>query len=187
MRFPGVGGQILGRAGVNIQNLPGGDVYFALDRGVIDAADWVSPYDDEILQLQKAAKYYYMPSWAEPGATLGLYLNHDIFKDLPADIRDVIPAVAHAANDRMYAQYIARNGPALKRLIAGGAEVRTFPASVLDLLSKYNDEIQAEHVEKNAMYAKIHKQWTGFRDDVRVWTNASEYNFLRYVNGDMKA
>jgi len=187
MRFPGVGGQILARAGVNIQNLPGGDVYFALDRGVIDAADWVSPYDDEILQLQKAAKYYYMPSWAEPGATLGLYLNHDIFKDLPADIRDVIPAVAHAANDRMYAQYMAKNGPALKRLIDGGAEIRTFPASVLDLLSQYNDEIQAEHVEKNAMYAKIHKQWSGFRDDVRTWTNASEYNYLRYLNGDMKA
>src|SRR5699024_3874314 len=82
MRFPGVGGQVMSRAGVNIQNLPGGEVYFALERGVIDAADWVSPYDDEILGLNKAAKYYYMPSWAEPGPTVGVYANLDIFKGL---------------------------------------------------------------------------------------------------------
>lgn len=185
MRFPGVGGQVMARAGVNIQNLPGGQVYFALERGVIDAADWVSPYDDEILQLNKAAKYYYMPSWAEPGATLGLYLNNDIFKDLPKDIRDTIATVARAANERMFAQYTARNGPALKRLVDDGAQVRTFPSEVLDLLKKYTDEIQQEHADKNKLYAKVYDQWQGFRDDVRAWTDASEYNYLRYINGDL--
>lgn len=185
MRFPGVGGQVMARAGVNIQNLPGGQVYFALERGVIDAADWVSPYDDEILQLNKAAKYYYMPSWAEPGASLGLYLNLDIYKDLPQDIRDTIQTVAHAANERMFAQYMAKNGAALKRLIAAGAEVRTFPAEVLDVLKKYTNEIQDEHAEANALYAKVYDQWQGFRDDVRSWTDVSEYNYLRYINGDL--
>jgi TRAP-type mannitol/chloroaromatic compound transport system substrate-binding protein len=185
MRFPGVGGQVMARAGVNIQNLPGGQVYFALERGVIDAADWVSPYDDEILQLHKAAKYYYMPSWAEPGATLGLYVNNDIFKDLPKDIRETIPVAAKAANERMFAQYTARNGPALRRLIDGGAQVRTFPSEVLDLLKQYTDEIQQEHADKNKLYAKVYDQWQGFRDDVRAWTNVSEYNFLRYINGDL--
>ncbi|MES1938753.1 family 7 extracellular solute-binding protein [Salinisphaera sp. T5B8] len=185
MRFPGVGGQVMARAGVNIQNLPGGQVYFALERGVIDAADWVSPYDDEILQLHKAAKYYYMPSWAEPGATLGLYVNNDIFKDLPKDIRETIPVAAKAANERMFAQYTARNGPALKRLIAGGAQVRTFPAEVLDVLKGYTDEIQQEHADKNKLYAKVYDQWQGFRDEVRAWTDVSQYNFLRYINGDL--
>lgn len=186
MRFPGLGGQIMARAGVNIQNLPGGQVYFALDRGVIDAADWVSPYDDEILQLQKAAKYYYMPSWAEPGPTVGLYLNNDIFKGLPKDIRETIPVIAHAANDRMFAEYTAKNGPALKRLMADGAQVRTFPSDVLDVLNKYNNEIQQEHIKKNTMYAKIHKQWASYRDDVRAWTDVSSYKYLRYINDDLK-
>ncbi len=185
MRFPGVGGQIMSRAGVNIQNLPGGQVYFALERGVIDAADWVSPYDDEILQLHQAAKYYYMPSWAEPGPTLGLYVNQDILKGLPKDIRETIPIVARAANERMFSQYVAKNGPALKRLIEQGAEIRTFPAEVLDVLSKYNDEIQEEHAEADEFYAKVYDQWRGFRDDVRAWTSVSNYNYLRYINGDL--
>ena len=185
MRFPGLGGQVMARAGVNIQNLPGGQVYFALDRGTIDAADWVSPYADEILKLHEAAKYYYMPSWAEPGATLGLYANLDIYKGLPADIRETIQTVARAANERMFSEYMAKNGPALQRLIDGGAEVRAFPAEVLQVLEKYTDEIQAEHAEEDKFYARVYEQWTGFRDSVRTWTDASEYRYLRYVNGDL--
>jgi len=184
MRFPGVGGQVMSRAGVVIQNLPGGEIYFALERGVIDAADWVSPTDDEKLGLNKAAKYYYTPSWAEPGPTVGLYVNKDILTGLPKDIRDVIPIVAHAANERMYAEYTALNGPALKRLIDGGTEVRRFPNDVLAELEKYSTQIQDEHAEKNQTYAKVYEHWKKFRSDVRAWTKISNHRFLDYINSD---
>ena len=85
----------------------------------------------------------------------------------------------------MFSEYMAKNGPALQRLIDGGAEVRTFPAEVLQVLEKYTDEIQAEHAEQDKFYARVYEQWTGFRDSVRTWTNASEYRYLRYVNGDL--
>lgn len=184
MRFPGVGGQVMSRAGVVIQNLPGGQIYFALDTGVIDAADWVSPYDDKILGLNEAAKYYYMPSWAEPGPNVGLYANLDIFKKLPKDIRETVETVAHAANERMYAQYTARNGPALKWLVDHGTEVRTFPDEVLDVLAKNAKAIQKEHVEANDFYAKVHKNWQQFRSDVRAWTSVSNYKYLDYLYDD---
>ena len=183
MRFPGDGGKVMSRAGVNIQNLPGGEIYFALERGVIDAADWVSPYDDEALGLHKAAKYYYSPSWAEPGPTVGLYANLDIFNGLPQDIQTAIKTVAHAGTEHMYTQYTDRNGPALQRLLDYGTEVRTFPDEVLDVFAKYSKELKEESADKDEFYAKVYDNWKSYRDSVRAWTNMSNYRYLDYVHG----
>src|SRR5699024_2252577 len=184
MRFPGVGGQVMSRAGVSIQNLPGGEIYFALERGVIDAADWVSPYDDEMLGLHKVADYYYVPSWAEPGPTVGLYVNNDMFEGFPKDIRETIQIVAHAGNEHMFNRYTQLNGPALQRLLDGGTEVRTFTDETLDVLAKYNKEIQEEHADKNEFYAKVYDNWRKYRDAVRSWTRISNYKYLDYINAD---
>ncbi|HEX7022326.1 MAG TPA: TRAP transporter substrate-binding protein DctP [Trueperaceae bacterium] len=181
MRFPGQGGQVMAKAGVNVQNLPGGEIFLALDTGVIDAADWVGPYDDKILGIYKAAKYYYLPSWAEPGPSVGAYINLDVYNSLPEDIQTAIRTAAAATDRRMLAQYDARNGQALQELVDLGVELRTFPDEVLATLERYADELNQENVSSNRTYARIYENWSAFRDTIRSWHGKSQYAFDRYV------
>jgi TRAP-type mannitol/chloroaromatic compound transport system substrate-binding protein len=181
IRFPGFGGQVLSRLGANVQNLPGGEIFLALDTGVIDAADWVGPYDDEILGLQNAARYYYYPSWAEPGASLSAYINKDLYDGLPADIQNAIRAASAEANQRMLAKYNARNEPALQRLIKGGTEVRTLPNAVLEALEGATDEIHAQNASGNDLYRRTLESYQAFQESVRAWHRTSEHAYNSYI------
>ena len=184
MRIPALGGQVFSRAGGNTQTLPAGEIFLALERGTVDAAEWVGPYDDEILGLHRAATYYYGPAWQEPGPALGLYVNLDTFDGLPADIRQAIETVAQAVNVDMLSRYEARNGAALRRLIAGGTQVRTFPLEVMRHFEVAMNELHDIHRETNPFYARVHDDYQAFADPVREWGAFSEYPLQDYIHGN---
>jgi len=180
MRFPGHGGRVMSKAGVNIQQLPGGEVFTAMDRGTLDAAEWVGPYDDQILGMQDVARYYYMPSWAEPSAMVAFYFNQDVWNDFPADIRAQIKACCAEANNWMSASYQARNPVALDELREQGVEVRSFSDEVLRVFERGTEEVHEEDY-RNSDYARIYDQWAAFRDKVRGWNQETTYRYQRYI------
>jgi TRAP-type mannitol/chloroaromatic compound transport system substrate-binding protein len=184
MRIPGLGGQVFTRAGGNTQAIPGGEIFLALERGTVDAAEWVGPYDDEILGLHRAARYYYAPGWHEPGPTLGTYVNLETYNSLPADVQNAIQTASAAANVTMLSQYESRNGAALARLIAGGVQPRRFPQSVLQRLEGAMNELHDINSANNPFYARVLEDFIAFRDDIRGWSETSEYAFHSYVYGD---
>ncbi|UCH24313.1 MAG: TRAP transporter substrate-binding protein DctP [Trueperaceae bacterium] len=182
MRIPGIGGQVMSRAGANVQVLAGGEIFQALERGVIDATEWVGPYDDEILGFNTVAKFYYAPGWHEPGPCLGTYVNLDTYNSLPEDVQDAIRTASHAANVQMLADYDARNNDALQRILAGGnVELRTFPTEYLETLEGFTDEILEEQAASNQLFAKILDDWRPFRDSIRAFHDISEKAFLDYA------
>lgn len=181
MRIPGFGGEVMSRAGVNVQNLPGGEIFLALDTGVIDATEWVGPYDDEILGLNQAAPYYYSPGWHEPGATLCVYINLDTFNGFPPEIQEAVRLAASAANKTMLARYDAENGPALQRLLESGTELRSFSPEVLSVLEGYMNEVHEANTQGNEFYARTLESFTGFRDSVRAWHRQGEYAFQNFI------
>lgn len=184
MRIPGLGGAVMSRAGANVQVVAGGEIFLALERGAIDAAEWVGPYDDLILGLNQAAQYYYAPGWHEPGPTLGTYVNLDVYESLPQDIQDAIVTASHAANQKMLADYDAKNGPALNELVDRGAQLRTFPNEVLAELESAMNEIHEENAANNAFYARTLDAFTTFRDAIRDWHAVSEFAYQSYVYQD---
>ena len=181
MRFPGLGGQVMANVGVNIQNLPGGEIYLALERGAIDAADWVGPYDDQILGLNKAAKYYYMPSWAEPGPAVGMYVNLELYTSLPSDLQQVLQTAAAATDRSILSEYDAKNGKALRELVDGGTELRTFPDEVLKAFQDANTKLLDQFAGQNPGFKKVYDNWSAFRDTVRYWQKTGQYAFDRFT------
>lgn len=181
MRFPGHGGRAMAKAGVNIQQLPGGEVFTAMERGALDAAEWVGPYDDQILGMQDVAQYYYMPSWAEPSAMLGFYFNLDVWNRFPADIQAQIRACCAEANNWMAAQYLAKNPVALDSLRDSGVSVRDFPDAVLEV---FRDGAEAVHAEDmtNTDYARIYDNWVAFRDRLRGWDRINSYRYREFIH-----
>ena len=181
MRIPGFGGEVMSRAGVNVQNLPGGEIFLALDTGVIDATEWVGPYDDEILGLNQAAQYYYSPGWHEPGATLCVYINLDTFNGFPPEIQEAVRLAASAANKTMLARYDAANGPALQRLLESGTELRSFSPEILSVLEGHMVDVHTANSEGNEFYGRTLESFTTFRDSVRAWHKQAEYAFQNFI------
>lgn len=180
IRFPGFGGQVLSALGANVQNIPGGELYLALETGVLDAADWVGPYDDEILELHRVARYYYLPSWAEPGGSVTSYVNLDLYESLPADIQAAIQTVSGEANVHMLAHYTARNGEALQRLIDGGTEIRVFSTELMEALERETDAIHEQNSQGNELYARILESYSSFQRGLQQWGRLSDYSYNSY-------
>ena len=131
MRIPGPGGEVMARLGATVQVLAGGDIYLALERGAIDATEWVGPYDDEKLGFHKVAKYYYYPGWWEPGPALSFYVNKEAWEGLSAEFKSIFRSACHDAGMVMQARYDARNPQAMTRLRASGVEWRPFTDDVM--------------------------------------------------------
>lgn len=181
MRIPGFGGEVMSRAGVNVQNLPGGEIFLALDTGVIDATEWVGPYDDEILGLNQAAPYYYGPAWQEPGATICLYVNLDTYNSFPPEVQTALRLAAQSANETMLSRYEAENGPALQRLVDTGTEVRTFSPEILAALQEHMESIHETNAADNEFYARTLESFSTFRDSVRLWNRQAQYAFQNFI------
>ena len=176
-RVGGFGGKVLERLGTVPQNIPGGEIYQALEKGTIDAAEWVGPYDDEKLGFQKVAKYYYYPGWWEGGPALHNLINLPKWESLPAGYKSILKSASSLANETMQARYDAYNPPALKRLVASGTQLRPFTASIMDASLKAANEVYAETSATNANFKKLYEAMSAFRNDQYTWWQVAEYGF----------
>jgi TRAP-type mannitol/chloroaromatic compound transport system substrate-binding protein len=179
MRIPGLGGEVLARAGGVPVSLPGGELFTALQSGAIDATEWVGPYNDLAFGLYKAAKYYYYPGWHEPGTTLECMVNREALEALPGDLQDIVLNAGRVANQDMLAEYVARNNQALRTLVAEHhVDVRPLPDPVLQHLKKLSDEVVAEVAAKDALSQRVYASFQAFRQQVTAWDRISERAYL---------
>ena len=184
MRIPGLGGEVLARAGGVPVSLPGGELFTALQSGAIDATEWVGPYNDLAFGLYKAAKYYYYPGWHEPGTTLECMVNRQALEALPDDLQAIVLNAGRVANQDMLAEYVARNNQALRTLVAEHhVDVRPLPDLVLQHLKKLSDEVVAEVAAKDALSQRVFASFQAFREQVSAWDDISERAYLNARGG----
>jgi TRAP-type mannitol/chloroaromatic compound transport system substrate-binding protein len=180
MRMPGLGGEVLRRAGGTTVNIPGGELFTALQTGTLDATEWVGPYNDLAFGLHKVAKYYYYPGWHEPGSTMECLINEEAFNSLPKDLQEIILVACKAANLDMLSEYTARNNQALKTLVdKHGVKVMALPDDVLKRLRVLSDDVVAELADSDAMARRVYDSVMGFKEQVSAWHELSERAFLR--------
>ncbi|CAN7603997.1 TRAP transporter substrate-binding protein [Bosea sp. LjRoot90] len=181
MRIGGFAGQVMSKLGVVPQQIGGGDIYPALEKGTIDAAEWVGPADDEKLGFNKVAPYYYYPGWWEGGASLHFFLNTAKWDALPKTYKSILTTAAGLANIDMQAKYDARNPAALKRLVGGGAQLRPFSQEILEACLKASKEVYAETSAKNPDFKKIYEAMSAFRGDEYLWFQIAEYTYDNFM------
>ena len=181
MRIGGFAGKVLTRMGAVPQNIPGGEIYQALEKGTIDATEWVGPYDDEKLGFGKVAKNYYFPGWWEGGAQLDFFINDKAFNALSAENKAIVSAAASDAHVTMQARYDARNPAALKRIAASGVKVLPFPKVVMDAAFKESMALYSEISATNPRWKKVYDDYSAFRKDANLWFRFTEASFDRYM------
>ena len=181
MRIGGFAGKVLTRMGGVPQNIPGGEIYQALEKGTIDATEWIGPYDDEKLGFQKVAKNYYYPGFWEGGAQLDFYINKAAFNALSPENKAIVEMAASHAHTTMQAIYDARNPAALKRLVAGGAKVQAFPKAIMDAAFKESMALYDELSQSNPNWKKIYGDYAAFRKEQNLWFRFTEAQFDRYM------
>ncbi|MGB5324965.1 MAG: TRAP transporter substrate-binding protein DctP [Pseudomonadales bacterium] len=184
MRIPGIGGEVFSRAGGTAVSMPGGEIFTSLQTGVIDAAEWVAPYNDLAFGFHNVAKYYYYPGWHEPGAMLEFTVNQSAWASLPADLQAIVEGAARAINQDMLDEYTARNNAALVDLRNKGVEIKSFPPDVQEALRRITNEVIDENVANDTMFAKVFASFDAFRKNVVAYHRISEqaYYELRDAN-----
>ena len=182
MRMGGTAGLVLAKLGVVPQIIAGGDIYPALEKGTIDAAEWVGPYDDEKLGFNKIAKYYYYPGFWEGGPQLVSYFNNAEWAKLPKEYQNIVEAACWEANTYMLAKYDAQNPPALKRLVAGGTQLRPFSKEILTAAYKASLEVYKEAGEKSPAFKKIYDSMVKFREEQLLWFRVAEKGFDDFMH-----
>lgn len=186
MRIPGLGGQVMAKLGVTVQTLGGGEIFQALQTGAIDATEWVGPYDDEKLGLNKIAKFYYYPGWWEPGATLEVQINLNEWNKLPPQYQDAIKTAAYESNMTMLARYDARNNEALQRLLSSGTQVRPYSEEILQAAQQASFELYDNFAAKDADFKAVYEPWKQFRDRIYAWDKLNEGSFTNFVYAQIK-
>ncbi len=181
IRIPGFGAEIFSRMGAVPQSLPGGEIYPALERGAIDAAEWTVPYDDEKLGFYKVAKYYYYPGWWEPGTQLVFYINKDQWAALPPAYQAAFQCAAAEAHLLMLAAYDAKNPPALQRLQQNGAVIKRFPDDVLLKAYEIAQAVFAEESAKNPTFKGLYDSMFAFQQTSDVWWGVAESSMTNFL------
>jgi TRAP-type mannitol/chloroaromatic compound transport system substrate-binding protein len=180
MRIPGLGGEVLKRAGGTPVSLPGGEIFTSLKSGTIDATEWVGPYNDLAFGLHKAAKYYYYPGWHEPGTTLEAMINKQALEALPDDLQSIVLNACKVVNQKMTADYTTQNHQALQTLKnKHKVEVLKLPDDALQILKTLSDEVVAEVAGKDKLSQKVYESFIAYRDQVEQWTEISELSYLQ--------
>jgi TRAP-type mannitol/chloroaromatic compound transport system substrate-binding protein len=181
MRIAGLAGQVMAKLGVVPQQIPGGDIYPSLERGTIDAAEWVGPYDDEKLGFSKVAPYYYYPGFWEGGPSIHLFINQAKWKELPKAYQAILTTASSYANNDMLAKYDARNPAALRRLLGAGTQLRPFSQEILEAAFKAANEVYDEVSAKNADFKKVYESVRGFRNEEYLWFQVAEYAYDTFM------
>jgi TRAP-type mannitol/chloroaromatic compound transport system substrate-binding protein len=178
IRMPGLGGKVISKAGATSILSPGGELYTNLERGVIDALEWVGPYHDYLMGFHEIAKYYYSPGWQEPTATLELIVNKNAFDQLPDDLKEVIRVVSAAANVMILSEFEARNSEYFLRIKnEGKVSVRTYPDDVLERLQELSFEVINEMTAQDNFAKKVYNSYSIFQNNISGWTNIIEKNY----------
>jgi TRAP-type mannitol/chloroaromatic compound transport system substrate-binding protein len=180
-RIGGWAGSVLVKLGVVPQVIAGGDIYPSLEKGTIDAAEWVGPYDDEKLGFYKVTKFYYYPGWWEGNAQLSAYVNLDAWNKLPKLYQTVLEAASAEARNWMIGKYDADNPAALRRLVAAGTQLRPFPQPVLEACYKAANQLYDETAAKNPKFKKIYESWRKFRGEELLWFQVAEQSFDSFM------
>jgi TRAP-type mannitol/chloroaromatic compound transport system substrate-binding protein len=180
-RIAGIAGQVLAKLGAVPQQIAGGDIYPALERGTIDAAEWVGPYDDEKLGFAKVAPFYYYPGFWEGGPTVHFWFAKGKWEELPKHYRAVAEDAAARAGMDMLAKYDARNPAALRRLVGAGAQLRPFPQDMMEAALKAATELYDEIASKNADFKKMYESLRDFRNEEYLWFQVAEYTFDNFM------
>ncbi len=180
MRIPGLGGEVLKRAGGIPVTLPGGELFPALQSGAIDATEWVGPYNDLAFGFYKVAKYYYTPGWHEPGSAIECMINAKAFEKLPKDLQAIVRHAMRIANLEMLSEYTARNEQALQTLVnKHQVQIRHFPEDVLRKFKRLTEEVIADVTAKDPLAAKVWASQKAFLQQVSQWTRLSEQSYLK--------
>jgi TRAP-type mannitol/chloroaromatic compound transport system substrate-binding protein len=177
MRIGGFGGEVLKGIGGVPQNIPGGEIYQALEKGTIDATEWVGPYDDQKLGFYKVAKNYAYPAWWEGGPQLSLYVSSKAFEGLSTENKAIIECAAALAHTDMQAKYDAKNPKALKELVAGGTKLFRLPRPVMDAAFKFAMDYYTDLSGKNPNWKKVYADYSVFRRDQNQWFRFAEAGF----------
>jgi len=179
MRIPGLGGEVLSRVGGTAVTLPGGELYTSLQTGVIDATEWVAPWNDMALGLHEVAKYYYYPGWHEPGPSLEIVVNKESFETLPADLQAIVEVAARYANADMLDQYTARNNASLVSLEKNpDVSIRKLPDDVIRALKSASEAYLIELAAEDKMTAKVYKSWKAYADGIKSYHHISEQAYI---------
>jgi TRAP-type mannitol/chloroaromatic compound transport system substrate-binding protein len=183
IRMPGLGGKIISKAGAASILSPGSELYTNLERGVIDALEWVGPYHDYLMGFHKIAKYYYYPGWQEPGAILEMLINKSAFESLPEDLKEILEIAAADANIKMLSEFEVKNREYFLKMKNEGINFRLFPAPVISRLKELSDQVYDEIISSDEMSRKIFTSYKEFQDKNREWNFISENQSFHYQKG----
>jgi TRAP-type mannitol/chloroaromatic compound transport system substrate-binding protein len=181
MRIAGLAGEVMTKLGVVPQQIPAGEIYPALERGTIDAAEWVGPYDDEKLGLQKVAPFYYYPGWWEGGTTHHYFINKAKWDELPKAYKTIIQSASESTNLKTQAKYDARNPGALRRLVGSGAQLRPYSQDIMDAAFKASNELYDGLSTSNADFKKVYDSYRAFRNEEYLWFQVAEFAFDNFM------
>jgi TRAP-type mannitol/chloroaromatic compound transport system substrate-binding protein len=181
MRIAGLGGEVMARLGAVPQQIAGGDIYPALERGAIDSAEWVGPYDDEKLGFYKIAPNYYFPGWWESNSMYSFYVNLKEWEKLPKEYQAAIEVASYECHVVMQAEYDAKNPAAMARLMKNGAKLHNFSKDIMDAAYKASTAVMEEEAAKNAKFKKIYEPWKRFRHDQNQWASVAEATMQNYL------
>jgi TRAP-type mannitol/chloroaromatic compound transport system substrate-binding protein len=181
MRIAGLGGTVFSALGMVTQQIPGSDIYPALEKGTIDAAEWVGPYDDEKLGFFKVAKNYYFPGWWEPGPAIHFFVNKKSWDALPAEYKEAFQAAAYEANVTMMAEYDDKNPAALRRLVQQGVQLRSYSPEILDAAYKAAVQLYADESGKNPAFKKLYDAMLAYQKQQNQWFGVAELRMDQFL------
>lgn len=181
MRIPGMGGEVMNELGVTVQVLSAGEIYTALERGAIDAAEWVGPYDDVKLGFGEIAKHYYYPGWWEPGASIALFVNQDAWNQLPTTYQEALVTAAAEANATMLARYDAKNTEALPNVLSQDVALRPFSDDIMQAAQQTATAILEDRAARNPSFNKVYTAFKTWRSESQQWFGTAEQAFTSFA------
>lgn len=186
MRIAGLGGTVFSALGMVTQQIPGSDIYPALEKGTIDAAEWVGPYDDEKLGFYKVAKNYYFPGWWEPGPVIHFFVNKKAWDSLPAEYKAAFEAAAYEANVTMMAEYDHKNPAALRSLVQNGVKLKRYSNDILEAAYKASMDLYNDEMNKNPAFKKIYTEYLKYQKVQNQWFSVAELGMDSFLQQHIK-